>query len=51
VIRSFVRDASFFRIVLYDLQLSPFARSSFFAFPNYYFSKMLYRDERTVNIT
>ena len=51
IIRVFSRRTTFFKIVIQDIVLPPLSKMSFFQFPNFYFDKLLYRDERTVNIS
>jgi len=51
VIRVYSRTSSFYSMILHDIRLPPQSRSPFFTFPNYYLNKILFRDERTVNIT
>lgn len=51
VIRTFTRDTTFFRIVLHDIKLPAQSRFPFFAYPNFFFNRFLFRDERTINIT
>ena len=51
VLRVFVRNTTFFRVVMQDIPLPPLSRTEFVQFPNYFFNSMIFRDERSVNIT